>query len=69
LEALFQIEHPSLHRAEALETEMHIWRPHLLDLDLVLPGMTGVGAWGERLGVGSRKYRFFYKTQEAQCEP
>ena len=54
---------------EALEVEVHLRRPHLLDLDLVLPGVTGVGAWGERLGVGSRKYRFFYKTQEAQCEP
>ncbi len=31
-----------------LETEMHIRRPHLLDLDLVLPGITGVGAWGDR---------------------
>lgn len=29
---------------EALETEMHLRRPHLLGLDLVLPGITGVGA-------------------------
>jgi hypothetical protein len=32
----------------ALETEVHIRRRHLLDLDLVLPGMTGVWAWGDR---------------------